>query len=817
MSNLWRTYGIPGLMGLVLALGLTSVVNVGRDLGRPFGGFFAFRNLTQNAWQVDAATPPWWPVIASGTLSYDDRLAALDGHPYGADARRQYAAAFDQHRETIRLTSTRGNEAVEHDLPLVVLRLAHVLDLKLPDVINGLGFWLLALAVYKARPQAPVNRVFAVGSTLVAGALWLTIEGLFPDSDVLTKLLRLGWVLSASFLSVVFGHLCTLFPAPLRIPPAGLRALYVVMVGIAAGFLLSMGAWWSGYQTPWVARLMGLEFRVVIGAFGLAVVVYVARLVWLVLQPGISRRLRRQLIFLLVGVAVAVPYVLVVLTQALARGAVSFFWNDLDLRYLILAVPLTFALVILRYQTFQSAHPMLVGMFILASSALLASVGTWLVVRLQPDWGVLVGGALFPSLFVVALVASLFWSTRRSWQGAFNRLFQWEQRSYAAVRQVGQQVVAQIELKALPGAIARALVSHLKIQQAAVWVWDEKQSAFLLAGQDGKWERPPPGLLTPDAPDHVRRAVRLDSADAPGWLRPVRDFDRMEIAVPLWASGRLTGLLGLGRRGDEEIFDERDLEIVELIGQQVALFLLAALQVEALRQVPHQLASAQERERFKIAQELHDTIQQFLGRLPFYLEMSHNAIRARPDEAERLLQRCLEEVESAAQTLRQIRHNLAPAQLERSLRQPLLLLVDQFQARTALEAQADIPPEVDDGLSADARHALYRVVQQALDNVAEHARARHVTITLTPNRGRLHFTIADDGCGSSETERAQAEARGSFGLQSMRARVTSLGGEFALESAPGVGTRIVGWLPTAPPAAPGSRVPEAGKKGRDGG
>src|SRR6185369_8655098 len=102
----------------------------------------------------------------------------------------------------------------------------------------------------------------------------------------------------------------------------------------------------------------------------------------------------------------------------------------------------------------------------------------------------------------------------------------------------------------------------------------------------------------------------------------------IEVVTPLAISGRAVGLLGSGKRWDEEIFDERDLQITELIAQQAGLFLLTALQIEQLRQVPQEIATAQERERFKIAQELHDTIQQFLGRLPFFLEVSRGAARS---------------------------------------------------------------------------------------------------------------------------------------------------------------------------------------------
>jgi signal transduction histidine kinase len=102
---------------------------------------------------------------------------------------------------------------------------------------------------------------------------------------------------------------------------------------------------------------------------------------------------------------------------------------------------------------------------------------------------------------------------------------------------------------------------------------------------------------------------------------------------------------------------------------------------------------------------------------------------------------------------------------------------------------------VDARLDVEARHALYRVVQQALDNVAAHAEASRVTITVTPADRGVRFAVIDDGQGFSEQQRVSAQDKGSFGLKSMHARVTSVGGELTAHSSPGSGTQIRGWLP----------------------
>jgi signal transduction histidine kinase len=484
------------------------------------------------------------------------------------------------------------------------------------------------------------------------------------------------------------------------------------------------------------------------------------------------------------------------------------------LRYLVLAVPLSIAFVILRYQTFRSPHPNLIGVFLLASSALFASVCAWVFRLLDPTWADSSILAPFVPIFLATFLSGLFWSAQNSWFGAFTRFFNWEQRSYEAVQQFTHQTVREIDLSDLPNVIANSLVENMELERAMVWLWDEEDRIFALSGSAGDLpantnSNPAPASqqaasvtfpqnLVPDSKSIFPQIIRLHSAEVqiPNWLIPLDESGAVEVIAPLSMHDRPVGLLGLGKRWDEEIFDKRDLVIVDLIAQQAALFLLTAAQIEQLRQVPEQIASAQERERFKIAQELHDTVQQFLGSLPFYLEVSREAIQGNPEEAGAVLARCINEVESAAQTVRQIRNNLSPLQLEDGLIRPLEALVENFRTRTGIPVQFQLTPEADAVLTPGARHALYRVAQQALDNITAHAEASQVEIKFERQGERVYFEIRDDGQGSSVEQRKRASEQGSFGLTSMQARIAARGGQFSMDSKTGEGTRISGWLPT---------------------
>jgi signal transduction histidine kinase len=102
-----------------------------------------------------------------------------------------------------------------------------------------------------------------------------------------------------------------------------------------------------------------------------------------------------------------------------------------------------------------------------------------------------------------------------------------------------------------------------------------------------------------------------------------------------------------------------------------------------------------------------------------------------------------------------------------------------LQTRLIVEDVDDLPP--------DAEQALYRIAQEALNNALKHARARNITIRLRRTGSWVRLEIADDGVGFDP---ATVAATGGMGLRGIAERVAQLGGVFALESAPGMGTRL---------------------------
>jgi signal transduction histidine kinase len=115
---------------------------------------------------------------------------------------------------------------------------------------------------------------------------------------------------------------------------------------------------------------------------------------------------------------------------------------------------------------------------------------------------------------------------------------------------------------------------------------------------------------------------------------------------------------------------------------------------------------------------------------------------------------------------------------------------------------------MDDRLPPDVEVCVYRIVQEALTNVARHSGASACTVSLAQHGGFLHLAIEDDGRGVSGSTPRTADARRGLGLIGMRERAQALSGTFAVESRPGGGTRLVVRLPVSASGTPAAAIPQ---------
>ncbi|HLV99338.1 MAG TPA: sensor histidine kinase [Ktedonobacterales bacterium] len=260
----------------------------------------------------------------------------------------------------------------------------------------------------------------------------------------------------------------------------------------------------------------------------------------------------------------------------------------------------------------------------------------------------------------------------------------------------------------------------------------------------------------------------------------VRRIRRLVAATTAFAQGHY----------EQRVLVARKDEIGQLEGHFNQMAEQLAESIQARQDLAEQNARLAERAR--ISRELHDAVSQDL----FSLRMLVGGIqRALP--ADSPLSPQIAALQGMATTMiremRALLLELRPTQLEHlGLAEALEDLTAAYRTRLGITVNTSLRPVA---LTAHAEQALLRISQEALSNAARHADATIITLDLTPQERSATLTITDNGQGF---EPGTDETQHGLGLRSMRERVQELGGSFALESAPGQGTRVFVSLPQEP-------------------
>lgn len=211
-----------------------------------------------------------------------------------------------------------------------------------------------------------------------------------------------------------------------------------------------------------------------------------------------------------------------------------------------------------------------------------------------------------------------------------------------------------------------------------------------------------------------------------------------------------------------------------------------------LQRLSSRLIRAQEEERRRIARELHDEVGQVLSAMKVELALAERQLAAPAPGA---LDNAQALTDAALHAVRDLSRLLHPAVLDDlGLAAALDSYAEEFARRHALRVEL-VHEGLDERLPADVECTAYRLVQEALTNVARHARATVCEVHLTRRSAALAIAIVDDGIGFDVAAVERQRPRHGLGLVGMRERVTELGGTLRIESAPEAGTSIFVELP----------------------
>ncbi len=273
------------------------------------------------------------------------------------------------------------------------------------------------------------------------------------------------------------------------------------------------------------------------------------------------------------------------------------------------------------------------------------------------------------------------------------------------------------------------------------------------------------------------------------------------LLVPLLHRGQALGvLLAAGRLGREAGFSEEDEDVLLSFAASAAIAVATARSVAAGRM--RESIAATERERGRWARELHDESLQSLAGLRVLLAAAR---RGGPAGVDALLAQGIEQVDATIAEMRRLIAELRPTTLDELGLGPAL---EALGERTAAGGAGEVRIELDLGWEAgrqetrllgEIEDAVYRLVQEALNNAVQHAAAERVSVEVGENGKLLRVCVRDDGCGFDP----DAPSEG-FGLLGMRERAELAGGKLDLSSAPGGGTTIVAVIPAVHREAAGA-------------
>ncbi|MFC0680277.1 sensor histidine kinase [Lysobacter korlensis] len=262
------------------------------------------------------------------------------------------------------------------------------------------------------------------------------------------------------------------------------------------------------------------------------------------------------------------------------------------------------------------------------------------------------------------------------------------------------------------------------------------------------------------------------------------------ITLPLEYRGASIGRIEM-EPGRRPRLSERDRRLLDDVARQAAAAVLATETSTELQRIRARLVTAREEERSRLRRQLHDELGPLLGGIKLRLEAARNLGPERVDEARDLLSDAAAETSGAVADIRRLVHDLRPPALDDlGLAGALAQLRERFEGAEDLEIELhfDVPVKLRPAVEV----AVYRIVAEALQNVARHSGAKHCWVTVGadwPDADRIAVEVLDDGAGIAPDAFAGA------GLAAQRERALELGGSWSVTERAGGGTRVLALLP----------------------
>jgi signal transduction histidine kinase len=251
------------------------------------------------------------------------------------------------------------------------------------------------------------------------------------------------------------------------------------------------------------------------------------------------------------------------------------------------------------------------------------------------------------------------------------------------------------------------------------------------------------------------------------------------LGVPLVVGDLVVGVMAVQSYKTPHAYDEHDRDILTSIASQAAI----AINNAQLYERAQELAAVEERQR--LARDLHDAVSQTLFSASLIADVLPRIWERKPDEAWRRLEELRQLTRGALAEMRTLMFELRPTALTET---PLVDLLEHLCEAATGRARLPVSLETDGEceLQPEVKTALYRISQEALNNVVKHASATQVTVTLSCKLDQVELLVSDDGRGFDPTDIPPDH----FGVGIMQERAQAIGATLTIESEPGQGTTV---------------------------
>jgi signal transduction histidine kinase len=352
-----------------------------------------------------------------------------------------------------------------------------------------------------------------------------------------------------------------------------------------------------------------------------------------------------------------------------------------------------------------------------------------------------------------------------------------------SINEVGRHISAILQIDELLKYVVAALQANFKYREVGIFLNDEAAGRFILkSAADGYEIGENAGVSAViNAVIHTSEPMLVNDLQHDPVLKPADNTTKTmaELAVGIQVGDKLIGILDI--RSDRAlVFNEFDLFTVQALADQLAI----AIENIRLYEQARELATTKERSR--LARDLHDAVSQTLFSASIIADVLPKLWEKDQEEGRRRLAEIRQLTRGALAEMRTLLFELKPAALADAEFSYLLhQLAESITGRTRINVKVLLEGQCE--LQPDVKIALYRIVQEALNNVAKHANATQASINVSCQGGVIELIITDNGKGFDITK-VRAE---SLGLGIMRGRAKEIGAEISVQSNIGSGSQII--------------------------